>query len=234
MSRFENASAGRKDATNRRGRCGAAFPADPVDSFPESRAVQTMVGAVGARAAGRNRRSGNGNRAVDGILPPQGLFRKMDQPAAEIHRGAQGADGRVGTAGNQKGTGVCHADRHHHARMGGNDHPAIQAVQGTENREPARQHDQPGAGAQHAGRSDHDGNIPAEKARDRSGQLRGRQTGRAHSRKHAPRNRSPNRQEGRFAAQCRTSAGSKGGRTDRGRFGRRVKGVRPARNAGRR
>ena len=97
----------------------------------------------------------------------------------------------------------------------GYDHAPVQAVQGTENRKPARQHDQSGAGAQHACRSDDHRNFErAKTADDRSEPCRGG-TGRTYRREYPPRDRSPDRKKNRIAAHGKTGIGRKNSRRDR-------------------
>ena len=97
----------------------------------------------------------------------------------------------------------------------GYDHAPVQAVQGTENRKPARQHDQSGAGAQHACRSDDHRNFErAKTADDRSEPGRGG-TGRTYRREYPPRDRSPDRKKNRIAAHGKTGIGRKNSRRDR-------------------
>ena len=159
--------------------------------------------------------AGTRHRPDAGILPSQRLFRELDQPAAKIHRGTQGTDRRMGTPRYQKGTGIRHADRYYYAGLVGYDHAPVQAVQGTENRKPARQHDQSGAGAQHACRSDDHRNFErAKTADDRSEPCRGG-TGRTYRREYPPRDRSPDRKKNRIAAHGKTGIGRKNSRRDR-------------------
>ena len=102
-----------------------------------------------------------------------------------------------------------------YATLVGYDHAPVQAVQGTENRKPARQHDQSGAGAQHACRSDDHRNFErAKTADDRSEPCRGG-TGRTYRREYPPRDRSPDRKKNRIAAHGKTGIGRKNSRRDR-------------------
>ena len=117
--------------------------------------------------------------------------------------------------GIKKGQEYATLTDYYYAGLVGYDHAPVQAVQGTENRKPARQHDQSGAGAQHACRSDDHRNFErAKTADDRSEPCRGG-TGRTYRREYPPRDRSPDRKKNRIAAHGKTGIGRKNSRRDR-------------------
>lgn len=114
----------------------------------------------------------------------------------------QRTDRRMGATRCEERTGIRNTDRRHHARLVGYEDTAVQAIQRTENGEPARQHDQPRTGAQYAGRSVNDRDFQREATSHDSPEPQGgsrRRFGCGCSPQDA---RNPNRQKGGFATQC--------------------------------
>lgn len=84
---------------------------------------------------------------------------------------------------------------------GGHDDQAIQTVQGTENRKPARQHDQSGIGVEYAGRGFDDRDFQAEEAPHHRPKPERCRRGRIGRRRCTQNPRSENREARRVAAQ---------------------------------
>ena len=97
---------------------------------------------------------------------------------------SQGPDGRVESAWAAGRTGICDADECHLSRMGGHDGGRVQALQGTQEAESPRQHDEHGTDLKHAGgginaadfigdsSEDHTGSQPRREERRRCRQER--------------------------------------------------------------
>lgn len=98
-----------------------------VQSIPSPKAepFKLWLASLGRERLEEMDDPGSRHRPHVGILPPQGLFGELDQPVVEVHRGAQGANRRMGAPRREKGTGVRDPDRHHHAGLVGHDDAAV-------------------------------------------------------------------------------------------------------------